>query len=83
MNKKWESLAAKELKAKDVKETLVRETNELLNVKPLYTNEDWQPPAGEPELPGIVIITEIYLILICIYRCLSIQERSICHHVYI
>jgi methylmalonyl-CoA mutase len=28
LNQKWEALAAKEIKGKDVKETLVRETNE-------------------------------------------------------
>jgi hypothetical protein len=41
LNTKWEALAAKELKGKDLKETLVRETNEQMLVKPLYTHEDW------------------------------------------
>jgi hypothetical protein len=63
LNKKWESLAAKELKGKDVKETLVRETNEQLHLKPLYTNEDWQPPAGEAELPGTVYNSEKQIII--------------------
>jgi len=43
INKKWEAMASKELKGKDIKETLVRETNEQILMKPLYTNEDWQP----------------------------------------
>jgi methylmalonyl-CoA mutase N-terminal domain/subunit len=51
LNKKWEALAAKEIKGKDVKETLVRVTNEQMLLKPLYTSEDWQPSA-EPEVPG-------------------------------
>jgi methylmalonyl-CoA mutase N-terminal domain/subunit len=51
LNAKWEALAAKELKGHDVKETLVRETNEQLLVKPLYTAEDWKPPA-DLEVPG-------------------------------
>jgi len=45
-------LAGKELKGKDVKETLVRETNEQMLVKPLYTEEDWKPKSGESEIPG-------------------------------
>ena len=51
LDAKWEALAAKELKGKDVKETLVRETNEQMLVKPLYTQEDWKPPATS-EVPG-------------------------------
>ena len=50
-NKKWEPLAAKELKGKDVHETLVRETNEQILIKALYTSEDWQAPK-EVEVPG-------------------------------
>lgn len=52
MNAQWEKLASKELKGKDVKETLVRETNEQMLIKPLYTNEDINQP-GTPELPGV------------------------------
>lgn len=55
LNAKWESLAAKELKGKDLKETLVRETNEQMLMKPLYTQEDWQPAAGATEVPGKLI----------------------------
>ena len=51
MNKKWEALATKELKGVNVKETLVRKTNEQIFVKPLYTQEDWQP-GTESEIPG-------------------------------
>ena len=36
----WEKLASKELRGKDVKDTLVRETNEQMLTKPLYTSED-------------------------------------------
>jgi methylmalonyl-CoA mutase len=52
LNKKWEALATKELKGKDLREVLVRETNEQMLVKPLYTSEDWKAPA-EPEVPGV------------------------------
>ena len=77
LNKKWESLASKELKGKDVKETLVRETNEQMLVKPLYTGEDWQTPAGEQEVPGKINHYFSY-----IFRRLPIQERTLCHHVH-
>ncbi len=54
LNTKWEALAGKELKGKDIKETLVRETNEQMLVKPLYTHEDWQHPKDQPaEVPGV------------------------------
>lgn len=52
VNEHWEKLAAKELRGKDVKETLIKETNEQMLIKPLYTNEDWMPPV-EPEVPGV------------------------------
>ena len=51
LDAKWEALAAKELKGKDVKETLVRETNEQMLVKPLYTQDDWKP-SEKVEVPG-------------------------------
>jgi hypothetical protein len=51
LNAKWEALAAKEVKGKDLKETLVHETNEQMLTKPLYTSEDWQP-SKEVEVPG-------------------------------
>ena len=54
MNKLWEKKATKELKGKDVKETLIRETNEQMLVKPVYTSEDWQAPK-EVEIPGTPI----------------------------
>ena len=44
-------MASKELKGVNVKDTLVRETNEQMLVKPVYTNEDWQAPK-DPEIPG-------------------------------
>jgi len=34
-----------------VHEALVRETNEQMLMKPVYTSEDWQP-SKEPEIPG-------------------------------
>jgi len=37
LNAKWEALASKEIKTKDVKSALVRETNEQMLIKPLYT----------------------------------------------
>ena len=36
-----------------MKETLVRETNEQMLIKPLYTSDDWSKPEGEKELPGV------------------------------
>ena len=41
LNEHWSKLAAKELKGKDVKETLIKESNEQMLIKPLYTCEDW------------------------------------------
>ena len=52
LNPKWEQLASKELKGKDVKETLVRETNEQMLTKPLYTKDDVKE-RSEGELPGV------------------------------
>lgn len=52
LDAKWEPLAAKEVKGKDVKETLVRETNEQMLIKPLYTQDDWKPAGGQAEVPG-------------------------------
>ena len=52
LNKKWESLASKELKGVNVKETLVRQTNERILVKPLYTQDDWHH-GPEAEVPGV------------------------------
>lgn len=51
LNEKWSALASKELRGKDLKETLVRETNEQMLTKPLYTSEDFTPSA-EVEIPG-------------------------------
>lgn len=51
LNKRWEAIAAKELKGKDVKQTLVKDTNEKMYIKPIYTSEDWKPSDPE-ELPG-------------------------------
>jgi methylmalonyl-CoA mutase len=45
-------MASKEIKGHDVKETLIRETNEQMFMKPIYTQEDWSPPSTKPELPG-------------------------------
>lgn len=58
LNKKWEGLAGKELKGKDVKDTLVRQTNEQMLVKPLYTQEDWSPQADNIEVPGKILCHE-------------------------
>ena len=52
LNEKWSAMAQKELKGKDVKETLVRETNEHMLMKPLYTAEDLDG-SEKNELPGV------------------------------
>ena len=51
LNPDWEKKAAKELKGKDVRETLVRTSQEGLTIKPIYTSKDWTPPEEE-EVPG-------------------------------
>jgi methylmalonyl-CoA mutase len=56
LNAEWEKMAQKELKTKDVKSVLVRETNEQMFVKPVYTQEDWKP-AEKPEIPGVFPFT--------------------------
>lgn len=55
LNSQWEALASKELRGKDVKDTLIRETNEQMLIKPLYTSEDWSPEKNvdQVELPGV------------------------------
>ncbi len=40
LNAEWTKMASKELRGKDVHETLVRETNEQMLIKPMYTSED-------------------------------------------
>ena len=52
MNEKWMAMANKETKGKvNVREKLVKETNEQMLIKPIYTKEDWSPPE-EPEISG-------------------------------
>lgn len=54
MNATWVKMAQKELRGKDVHETLVRETNEQMLVKPLYTKDDLPEEVTETtELPGV------------------------------
>jgi methylmalonyl-CoA mutase len=54
INSQWEKLAEKELRGKDVRQTLVTETNEQMLIKPIYTEEDvGQEPLGDTELPGV------------------------------
>jgi len=81
LNAQWEKLASKELRGKDVKETLVRETNEQMHVKPLYTSEDWSPPKEEEgvELPGkyMILIADVLL-----SRRVPVQERSVRYDVH-
>ena len=48
----WTKLASKELRGKDVHETLVRETNEQMLIKPVYTAKD-VPKEEQTELPGV------------------------------
>ena len=45
-------MASKEVKGHDIKEELIRETNEQMLLKPLYTSEDYKP-SSEPEIPGV------------------------------
>ena len=52
LNSKWLDLAIKEQKGKiNIKQQLVRETNEQMLLKPIYTSEDWSPPKN-PEISG-------------------------------
>ena len=52
LNEKWMAMANKETKGKvNVREKLVKETNEQMLIKPIYTKEDWSPPE-EPEISG-------------------------------
>ena len=51
MNKKWVEKATKELRGKDVHKTLVKETQEEIKIKPLYTKRDVKEESEE-ELPG-------------------------------
>lgn len=51
MNPDWMKQAQKELKGKDVEKTLVKETQEHIKIKPLYTHKDVEQPKDE-EMPG-------------------------------
>lgn len=51
LNEKWVKAASKELKGKDIHKTLVRDTQEKIQIKPLYTHKDVETPKDE-ELPG-------------------------------
>jgi methylmalonyl-CoA mutase len=52
LNKKWLELAEKETKGKvNIQEKLIRETNEKMFIKPIYTKADWSPPEKE-EISG-------------------------------
>ncbi|XP_053373041.1 methylmalonyl-CoA mutase, mitochondrial-like isoform X3 [Mercenaria mercenaria] len=50
IDEKWKTAAAKELKGKDVEETLMWKTPEGINVKPVYTTDDTQ--RTDKEIPG-------------------------------
>ncbi|WAQ94020.1 MUTA-like protein [Mya arenaria] len=50
IDEKWKAAAAKEIKGKDVEETLTWRTPEGINVKPVYTKDD--TAHIEKELPG-------------------------------
>ena len=52
LNVDWQKLASRELRGKDVHETLVRETNEQMLIKPVYTSEDVKE-GDKPEIPGV------------------------------
>ena len=52
LNPAWQSIAEKETKGKiDIRQKLIRETNEQMLIKPIYTSEDWSPPE-QPEISG-------------------------------
>lgn len=52
LNSAWQTMAEKESKGKyDVRQQLIRETNEKMLVKPIYTQEDWSP-GQEPDISG-------------------------------
>ena len=52
LNPKWVQKAEKETKNKvNIRQQLVRETNEQMLVKPIYTSEDFKAPE-KPELSG-------------------------------
>ena len=52
LNATWCQMASKEMKGKDVHQNLVRETNEQMLIKPLYTSEDVGGDKEDVELPG-------------------------------
>ena len=52
LNEKWMAMAKKETKGKvNIHEKLIKETNEQMLIKPIYTKEDWSPPE-QPEISG-------------------------------
>ena len=54
LDKRWMEMAQKETKGKvDIKKQLIRETNEQMLIKPIYTKDDWNHPEGQPaEISG-------------------------------
>ena len=54
LDKRWVEMAQKETKGKiDIKQNLIRETNEQMLIKPIYTKDDWSHPEGQPaEISG-------------------------------
>lgn len=52
LNPRWVQKAEKETRGKiNIRQQLIRETNEQMLVKPIYTSEDFKAPA-QPELSG-------------------------------
>lgn len=52
LNQKWLDMAEKETKGKvNIREKLIKETNEKMFMKPIYTKADWSPPENE-EISG-------------------------------
>ena len=54
LDERWVEIAKKESRGKfDIRAKLIRETNEQMLVKPIYTAEDVGAKDGEPEISGV------------------------------
>ena len=48
LDKRWREIAEKESKGKfNIEEKLIRETNEKMLIKPIYTSDDWSSAAKD------------------------------------
>jgi len=61
----WLAVAEKETKGKiNIREKLIRVTNEQMLMKPIYTSKDWAPPAEKPEISGKFAIIYYFIYLL-------------------